>query len=648
MKTNDTILIDGIIDDIITTNNLNNTLENRGKIFEEFAISEILKNYDLSHDQLLDGLVDGGDDGGIDGLYFFVNGNYIADKSAILPKTNAQLEIYVITCKHHDTYELNPLESVDSSLSELFDMTISTSALSSKFKSDILTKREFLKYLYRKLSPALTNTSIYIQYISRGNSENVADNIRRKGEKIKATCNKLFLSSISKMKFIGAKELLILYRTKRNGTVELKIKKGFQCGKDFVVLVQLSDYFDFITDSEHRLKRYFFEENVRDYLGSNRTNTDIMTTLENSESIDFWNLNNGITILASKAQLFDQILEADNIQIVNGLQTTNAIFNYFSNTNIAKDERSVLIKIIVSTDVDIRKNIIQATNNQSLIPLYSLHATDKIQKDIEQILVKNGIYYERKDRYYQNLGIALNEIVTPLYLAGGYISLILKLPHRAVLLKSKFMNNPKQYNKVFNEQDPLSIWINIAKILKQVDKITPAYKGNIQTSQDKYLRSIRPIVSLIATAKVLGKFNFGTNDIIELNSQLITDDLIIDVTRNTIQAFNNNNLKSIRNLSSRNQTNLIIHQLAIYYQITDFNTIDRRKDFIYDDFQINDEFVEAVKELLPQQPWSVGIHKVIASQLGCPNGKVSRAIEMLIQDGTFHPQINGQIIQNKL
>ena len=68
------------------------------------------------------------------------------------------------------------------------------------------------------------------------------------------------------MKFIGSKELLILYRTKRNGTVELKIKKGFQCGKDFVVLVGLTDYFNFITDSEQKLKRYFFEENVRDYL----------------------------------------------------------------------------------------------------------------------------------------------------------------------------------------------------------------------------------------------------------------------------------------------------------------------------------------------------------------------------------------------
>lgn len=647
MATNDTILIDGILDNIISSYNMDDTRENRGKIFEDFAISELLKNYDLTHDQILDGLVDGGDDGGIDGLYFFVNGNYIADKATILPRTNAHLEIYVLTCKHHDTYELNPLESVDSSLSELFDMTIKTESLNSKYKSDILSKRELLIYLYRRLSPALIKTNIYIRYISRGDSENVADNIKCKGSKIEATCNKLFSISTSDMKFIGSKEILVCYRTKRNGSVQLKIKKGFQSGKDFVVLVQLADYYNFITDAEYKLKRYFFEENVRDYLGSNRTNTDIMNTLESLDEIDFWNLNNGITLLTSSATLYDDIIEADNIQIVNGLQTTNTIFNYFSSGGTDEKKRSVLVKIVVSSEPIVRKNIIQATNNQSVIPLYSLHATDKIQKDIEEILYKHNIYYERKDKYYQNLGVSIDDIVTPLYLASGYINLVLKLPHRAVTLKSKFMNNPVQYNKIFNEQIPLSIWINIATILKRVDRITPNYKGSIKTSPDKYLKSVRPIVSLIVTAKIIGKLNFGTKDIIDLDTQLITNELIEDVTQNTIKVFNDNNLKTIRNLSSRQQTNLIINKLATHYQLPDFIAIERRKDFIYDDYQIDEEFIITIKEMLPTQPWPVGIHKTIASLIGCPNSKVSRAIEILIETGIFKKQINGQVVDSE-
>lgn len=262
-------------------------------------------------------------------------------------------------------------------------------------------------------------------------------------------------------------------------------------------------------------------------------------------------------------------------------------------------------------------------------------------------MYKHNIYYERKDKYYQNLGIPVDDIVTPLYLAGGYTSLILKLPHRAVLLKSKFMNNPVQYNQIFNEQIPLSVWINIAIILKRVDRITPNYKGTIKTSPDKYLRSVRPIVSLIVTAKAIGKLSFGTNDIIKLDPQLITNELIEDVTQNTIKIFNKNHLKSIRNLSSRQQTNLIIKELATHYQLPDFIAIERRKDFIYDDYQIDEEFIETIKEMLPSQPWPVGIHKTIASQLGCPNAKVSRAIETLIDTGVFKKQINGRVIDSK-
>ena len=55
--------------------------------------------------------------------------------------------------------------------------------------------------------------------------------IKRKGNKIENTCNKLFSITTSEMKFIGSKEILVLYRTKRNGTVQLKIKRDFKAEK---------------------------------------------------------------------------------------------------------------------------------------------------------------------------------------------------------------------------------------------------------------------------------------------------------------------------------------------------------------------------------------------------------------------------------
>lgn len=74
---NNTILIDGILDQLLADNHIEDTKYNRGKVFERFAIMEILKTYDMTKEQILDGIVDGGDDGGIDGMFFFVNGRLI-------------------------------------------------------------------------------------------------------------------------------------------------------------------------------------------------------------------------------------------------------------------------------------------------------------------------------------------------------------------------------------------------------------------------------------------------------------------------------------------------------------------------------------------------------------------------------------------
>lgn len=207
----------------------------------------------------------------------------------------------------------------------------------------------------------------------------------------------------------------------------------------------------------------------------------------------------------------------------------------------------------------------------------------------------------------------------------------------------RFMNNPVQYERVFNEKVPLSVWVNIAKVLKKTDSVTPNYKGNIKISQEKYLRSIRPIVSLIVVAKTIGKMGFGVNDLIQMDFQLITDNLISDVTQNAVKIIDDAGFKSIRNLSSRAKSNLVVKKLAEIYDLPDFNAIEKRKDFVYDDYEIDEEFIEVVKNHLSSQPWPTGIHKEIASKLGCSNAKVSRAIEALIKSGLFLKQKNGQL-----
>lgn len=646
MAINDFVLIDGIIDDRIDEEGENKQDSKvRGEIFERIAISELLKTYDLTSEQLENGMVDGGDDGGIDGLFVFVNGNYISDKSVYtLPRENGKLEIYVITCKHESSYKMHPLESLDSSLSELFNFSISETELSRKHNMKILSKRNLLYNIYRKLAAQNISPIINLYYISRGDAENVPDNIKCVGEKLKNTCERIFQGAKASMNFWGAEQLITRIREKRNAPIEINVENNFQQGQNYVILVNLTDYLRAVTDSEGNLKRYLFNENVRDYLGKNSVNNHIMNTLDNNDSPDFWLLNNGVTMLTSGATVFDGIITINDVQIVNGLQTTVAIFNYFEKGGQDEKNRKILIKVIRPTTPEVGREITKATNSQSAIPLYALHANDKIQKDIEDILYRNNFYYERRPMYYQNLGYEESKIVTPLYLAGGYTSLILKLPHRAARLKSKFMDNQATCEKVFSELADLNVWPIIAAILKKTDIITETYRNTVMKSTEKYLKSVRYLVALVAVSRIIGDYSFGINDLISMDLSKYSEEIIKETTEYLLLFIEQSEIKTVAELRGRNTSDQFLKAAAQKFSISGFESVSKRPDF---ETEVNcgevlsHEIVLKVQAELPKQPWPVGIHKKIAMELGMSAWKVSKAIQCLIEDGVFNKQKDG-------
>ncbi|MCL1882282.1 MAG: hypothetical protein FWF81_00815 [Defluviitaleaceae bacterium] len=92
MASNNAILIDNIICDLMTEYGAEQNDRTRGRFFDVFAFSELLKTYDLTQEQIEDGITDGGDDVGIDGFYTFVNGLYLHDSVAFQwPRQQANL-----------------------------------------------------------------------------------------------------------------------------------------------------------------------------------------------------------------------------------------------------------------------------------------------------------------------------------------------------------------------------------------------------------------------------------------------------------------------------------------------------------------------------------------------------------------------------
>lgn len=644
MAKNDKILIDGIIDDRVS---LKLPSEKRDEVFEYFAFEQILKDYDLSIDELKSGSVDGRNDGGIDGFYIFINGHCLTDPLSFnWPKTGSLLDVWIITCKHHDTFKQAPLDNLAASLVELLDFRIENNYLKGDYSEQILKKRENLKFAYRKVSPRLTKFTINICYASRGNSSELGDSIVSRSNQITQISLDSFGSCNAEFLFVGSTELLDLQRKSPNFSLELPFIEALSRGESYILLVNLSDYYKFVTDGD-KLRRYLFDSNVRDFMGLNGVNEDIRNTLNNIESPDFWWLNNGVTILSTNAHVIGKSIQVEDIQIVNGLQSTESLYRHFQSGLDDPNNRSILVKIIVSKDESIRDMIIRATNNQTNVELSSLRATDKIQRDIEDILKRNGLFYERRTNYYKNQEIPTDKILTPLYLASGYVNLIQKTPHQATILRSRFMRSESSYEDVFSSSTDLNVWPQIALVLKKTDSFLEGIRAK-RLGGDRFLKNKRQFVSFLTVSRVLGNFNFSINDLINMDIGKYD----IHELAKTWDLLNHENIDEFdKNITKKSYFIRLCESASLHWKVEGIERISN-KDQFKSNFCRNEsnprivitmDFAFKVHELLPTQPWKPGIHREIIEKLKCTPSEYFEAVSILINEGLRNTQKDGVV-----
>ena len=468
MAVNDRILIDGIIDDRVSKSLPSNK---RDEVFEFFSFEQLLKFADLSPEEIMSGWVDGEDDGGIDGFFIFVNDHLLTDPDSFYwPRGKADLSVWIITSKHHDTFKQATVDKLVATLSEILDFSRKSEDMNGSYSPAIFNTREKLIFAYRTLSTRISSFQVQIAYVSRGDADIVGKSILARAEQAVSVVSKLFGDINVTFRFVGSSELVALSRKAKKYSLELRFLECFSHGGKYVLLSRLEDYANFVRDEDGHLRRYLFESNVRDFMGLNRVNEDITESLEAEEGPDFWWLNNGITILASTAIITGKSIVLDDVEIVNGLQTTESIARYFANGATDSGKRSVLVKIIKTDDPAVRDAIIRATNNQTEVEQQSLHATDKVQRDIDDVLLRSGWYYDRRKNYYANQGYAARaDCVPPLYVAAGYVGLIMRSPSRASVLRQKFMRNSVFYRTVYSETTDLDMWPKLVAIIKYVD-----------------------------------------------------------------------------------------------------------------------------------------------------------------------------------
>ncbi|MDP3937549.1 MAG: abortive phage resistance protein, partial [Deltaproteobacteria bacterium] len=102
--------------------------------FELFSAEQILKNFDLSYDEIESGLVGGGRDGGIDGIYLLVNGELVQeDLDYSHLKKNIALDLFIIQAKTGGGFQETPVERFITVSEDIFDLSRNLSELASAY-----------------------------------------------------------------------------------------------------------------------------------------------------------------------------------------------------------------------------------------------------------------------------------------------------------------------------------------------------------------------------------------------------------------------------------------------------------------------------------------------------------------------------------
>ena len=439
----------------------------RGEYETFFSAKHYLRHYKPTNDDLLSGIVDGRHDGGIDAAYIFVNSLAITDDVPIaMLGRNASLDLVLLQVKNSRGFGEDAINKLSLGMPRLLDFNRDEHELSKTFNARIIEiTRRFLT-VYRRLE--MPSLSVYVAFVSL-KAEHVHPATREKSLELRTVLLSCFSGCEPTIEFIDAGDLADMARDRPSSTRNLALAENpisTDTAGGYIAVVKLSEYEKFITTESGEIDASLFEANVRDYEGETNVNRSIQETLDKIDNeTDFWWLNNGVTIVADRVQPANKLLELDSPQVVNGLQTSNEIYKRSRRPNSESERRSLLVKVIQATDPKVRDRIIRATNSQTALGPSALRSTDKVQRQIEEYLMRQGLYYERRRNFYQNQGIPLSSVVSIDQMGQALLATLVQMPHVARGSLSRIFEETF-YDLLFSPQHPVAIFsvaINITR-----------------------------------------------------------------------------------------------------------------------------------------------------------------------------------------
>ena len=536
---------------------------NEDAVFEYFVnYCVISKKYprEFEIDDLSTG---GGNDIGFDGVAFVINGNIITSAEEIdyLIERNGSLDVSIILIqsKNSAKFKGDQVGTLIFGIKSFFNETpaIPENEFISNFRD--IKDKVYSKSVYFNDIPTLE-----IYFVTRGNWRDPAQIRGRVDLELKEVKNKNLFSAIN-FEFYDADKLKNSYRELKRKTVkEVNFSKHVALPEingvrqSFVGSITAKEYISLISDSEGRLQKSLFYDNVRDYQGNTSVNNEINATINNpSKQAALCILNNGITIIAKKVEPIGEKIKLTDFQVVNGCQSSHVIFE---NKSILNDETSIVIKIIETTDYELSASIIKSTNRQTEVKVEAFESLSPFHRDLEEFyrakskVVNNPIYYERRSKQYEGSpSIKKWQVITLAAQIRSFTASRLSQPQSTHRYYGELLESNR--SKMFVSGDKLEIYY-LSSLLNS--RIEHAFKRETIAGFFKKFRYHILYLVFQMAEKEMRKQKASYNDLIS-----IMDDtnnvvpLINDATRMISKALQDSHLNPQEAMRSRVFTKMI-------------------------------------------------------------------------------------------
>ena len=409
--------------------------DDRSKALCAIAISSIL---DTDMDEAIDAITDGPGDRGIDAV-FINNADDRNDIHLFQTKCVSEFE------RSKRNFPANEINKISTYLSDLLDNDLKSFAnvndqLKQKTNDALATLKEM-------------NANVSVHFV--GNMEPLVDSELKRVSESFARYGICFAMH-------DLESLADYFLEKRAPSLDREINvvdnNLFQRTDvdltGLVCTIAATDIVKMITSQSdpNNVEFDIFDQNVRRYLKrNNRINKKIIASAIDERNHMFWYQNNGITMTCDKIQRgpsrHSPIIKLKNVQIVNGGQTSNCLFEA-AKTNPEKIKDVLLIARIIETDsADVKLSIAESTNSQTPINSRDLRANDRQQRQFQETFEGWGYLYERKAREFE--GHPKEKRIDALSAGQAYLAYGIKKPEVAKANRGRVFGN--LYNEVFTE-----------------------------------------------------------------------------------------------------------------------------------------------------------------------------------------------------